>query len=138
MPKADRTILYIEDNHANLMLVEKVIAMIDGVVMLSASSGEEGLELLRSTSPDLVLLDINLPGIDGFDVLHAIRADEAYHDVPVVAMSASASRAELAEGLSAGFDNYLTKPFDVRLFMRVVREYLELQAPPSGEPPEKL
>ncbi|WP_346763347.1 response regulator [Mangrovimicrobium sediminis] len=121
---ANRKILYVEDNSANLSLVQKVLAMVDGIEMTAATTGEQGLELARVSPPDLILLDINLPGMNGFEVLQGIRADARLKSIPVIAMTASATRAELADGMRAGFDCYLTKPFDVRRFLVVVEEYL--------------
>jgi len=122
----DKKILYIEDNVANLTLVDKVLQLVAGVELVSARTGELGIELARELKPDLVLLDINLPGMNGYDVLKSLRADAELADVPVIAMTASATRADLQEGLRAGFDDYLTKPFDIRKFLGLVEEYLDI------------
>ena len=123
-----KRIVYIEDNTANAVLVSKVLRDVDGLEVVCADSGEEGLRIVRETSPDLVLLDINLPGMGGYEVLKALRGDPRVSSTPVVAMTASASRDDLAAGLKAGFDDYLTKPFDLRHFLRLVDTYLGLKA----------
>lgn len=120
-----RKILYIEDNIANRTLVEKVLQLVDGLEMIPADSGEQGLVVAADVQPDLILLDINLPGMNGFEVLQALRADETLRDIPVIAMTASATRAELQEGMDAGFDNYMTKPFDIRRFLSIVEDYFK-------------
>jgi CheY-like chemotaxis protein len=122
--ETSRKILYVEDNAANAVLVRKILRNIEDLEVICADSGEEGLRIVYETSPDLVLLDINLPGIGGYDVLRTLRSDPAFSNTPVVAMTASASREDLAAGLKAGFDDYLTKPFDLRHFLRIVDTHL--------------
>ena len=123
-----RKILYIEDNAANAVLVRKVLRDIEDVEVVCADSGEAGLQIVHETAPDLVLLDINLPGMGGYDVLKVLRSDPAFAVTPVIAMTASASRDDLAMGLKAGFDEYLTKPFDLRHFLRIIDTYLGVKA----------
>lgn len=119
-----KTILYIEDNQANLTLLERVIGLMDGVRMVPGTSGEEGLDLVEQVKPDLILLDINLPGISGLEVLHSLKGMPHTSAIPVIALTASASNAELEEGLEAGFNEYLTKPFHVKDFLEIVKGYL--------------
>jgi len=121
-----KKILYIEDNKTNAMLVTKVLRNVEGVELCCAANGEEGLELARSMSPDLVLLDIGLPGMSGYDVLRYIREDTGLAGTRVVAMTASASQDDVAVGVQAGFDAYLTKPFDIRHFLRLLDKLLDL------------
>ena len=125
---ARKKILYIEDNAANAVLVTKVLRGIEGLEIVCADSGEEGLRVAKTETPDLVLLDINLPGMCGYEVLKTLRSDPTFSSTPVIAMTASASRDDLANGLNAGFDDYLTKPFDLRHFLRIVDTYLGLKA----------
>lgn len=115
-----RTVLFIEDQAESRELMQRVIERLDGVTMLTAASGEEGLALAASTRVDLVLVDINLPGISGLDVLARLRADEAARTLPVIAVSARAMDDDIRSGLDAGFDAYLTKPLDLDRARRII------------------
>ena len=112
-----RTLLYVEDNPANLMLVEDLIARRPDVRLLSAIDGNRGVEIARASLPDVILMDINLPGINGIQALQVLRADPATAHIPVVALSANAIPRDIAKGLEAGFFRYLTKPIKVNEFM---------------------
>jgi len=112
-----RTLLYVEDNPANLMLVEDLIARRPDIRLLSAADGDRGIELARASRPDVILMDINLPGISGIQALKILRADPATAHIPVVALSANAIPRDIVKGLEAGFFRYLTKPIKVNEFM---------------------
>ncbi len=112
-----RTLLYVEDNPANLMLVEDLIARRPDIRLLSARDGNRGIEIARASRPDVILMDINLPGISGFQALKILRADPATAHIPVIAISANAIPRDIEKGLEAGFFNYLTKPIKVHQFM---------------------
>ena len=112
-----RTLLYVEDNPANLMLVEDLIARRPDVRLLCATDGNRGVEMARASRPDVILMDINLPGISGIQALKILRADPATTHIPVVALSANALPRDIAKGLEAGFFRYLTKPIKVNEFM---------------------
>jgi signal transduction histidine kinase/AmiR/NasT family two-component response regulator len=112
-----RTLLYIEDNPANLMLVEDLIARRPDVRLVSAMDGIRGIEIARASRPDVILMDINLPGISGIQALTMLRADPATAHIPIVALSANAMPRDIAKGLEAGFFRYLTKPIKVNEFM---------------------
>jgi len=112
-----RTLLYVEDNPANLMLVEDLIARRPDIRLLSAMDGNRGVELARASRPDVILMDINLPGISGIQALNLLRADPATEHIPVVALSANAIPRDIEKGLEAGFFHYLTKPIKVNEFM---------------------
>lgn len=103
-------VLYIEDNPANLRLMEMIFSRLDGLTLISAPNAEIGLEIAAGQQPDVVLMDINLPGIDGYQALSAIHSDNRTMDIPVIAVSASAMPKEIEKGQQAGFRNYLTKP----------------------------
>ncbi|MCY7304865.1 MAG: response regulator [Rhodoferax sp.] len=111
------TLLYVEDNPANLELVEQLIARRTDLRLISATDGNSGIELARSFLPEVILLDINLPGISGIQALSILRADPATAHIPVVALSANASPRDIEKGLAAGFFLYLTKPVQVNQFM---------------------
>jgi len=112
-----RTLLYVEDNPANLMLVEDLIARRSDIRLLSAADGDRGIEIARASRPDVILMDINLPGISGIQALKILRADPATAHIPVVAISANAIPHDIEKGLAAGFFRYLTKPIKVKEFM---------------------
>ena len=111
------TLLYVEDNPANLMLVEDIIARRSDIRLLSARDGISGIELARAFLPDVILMDINLPGISGLQTLKILAEDSTTAHIPVVALSANAIPRDIENGLKAGFFRYLTKPIKVNEFM---------------------
>ena len=115
-----RTLLYVEDNPANLMLVEDIIARRPDIRLLSARNGRQGVKLARATLPDVILMDINLPGISGIDALKMLVDDPVTAHIPVVALSANAMPRDIEKGLEAGFFRYLTKPIKVNEFMETL------------------
>ena len=112
-----RTLLYVEDNPANLMLVEDLIARRPDIRLLTARDGNRGIEIARASLPDVILMDINLPGISGIQALKVLAQDAATARIPVVALSANAVPRDIARGMEAGFFRYLTKPIKVNEFM---------------------
>jgi CheY-like chemotaxis protein len=123
-----RTLLYVEDNPANLKLIEQLIARRPDIHLLSAREGNLGIELARAHRPDVILMDINLPGISGIDALHILREDPATAHIPVIALSANAMPRDIEKGLQAGFFRYLTKPIRVNEFMETLGVALEFAA----------
>jgi PAS domain S-box-containing protein len=119
-----RTLLYVEDNPANLMLVEQIIENHPHVRMLSARNGSLGIALARAHLPDVILMDINLPGISGIEALKILREDPATKHIPVVALSANAMLRDIERGLEAGFFRYLTKPIKIDEFMNALDDAL--------------
>ncbi|HVS31240.1 MAG TPA: PAS domain S-box protein [Thermoanaerobaculia bacterium] len=115
-----RTLLYVEDNPANLQLVERLIGRRSDLRLLSAVDGNRGLELARAHRPDVILMDINLPGISGIDALKILRDDVKTSHIPVVALSANAMPRDIQRGLQAGFFRYLTKPIKVAEFLEML------------------
>ena len=111
------TVLYIEDNQANMKLVAGLIARRPDTLLLTANAANFGIELARSRLPDVILMDINLPGMSGIQALKILREDPLTAHIPVVAVSASAMVGDVRKGLDAGFFNYLTKPINVREFL---------------------
>ena len=106
-------VLIVEDNERNLKLVRDVLGFA-GFATLEARTAEAGIELARLQKPDIVLMDINLPGMTGFEALAALRADALTASIPVLAVTAYAMKGDRARILAAGFDGYLEKPVDVR------------------------
>ena len=115
-----RTLLYVEDNPANLELVEQLIARRPDLRLLSAADGDLGVEFARAYQPEVILMDINLPGISGIAALKILRADPSTAHIPVIALSANAVPHDIQRALEAGFFNYLTKPIKVNQFMEAL------------------
>jgi PAS domain S-box-containing protein len=131
---AIRTLLYVEDNPANLMLVEDLIARRTDLRLLSARNGNRGIEIARESRPDLILMDINLPGISGIRALKILADDPITAHIPVIALSANAIPRDIEKGLEAGFLRYLTKPIKVDEFMKMLDIALEHAQAQSGAP----
>ena len=123
-PLAETVVLYVEDNPANLALVEQILARHPGVRLISADSGPAGLALARTHRPALILLDIHLPGMDGYELLARLRADEATRAIPAVALTAQAMPRDARRAIEAGFDEYMAKPIDVPVFDTLLRRFL--------------
>ena len=127
-----RTLLYVEDNPANLKLVEQLIARRPDMRLLSARDGNLGIQLARANQPEVILMDINLPGISGIEALRILREDPATAHIPVVALSANAMPRDIERGLEAGFFRYLTKPIKVNEFMQTLDGALEFARQEAG------
>jgi PAS domain S-box-containing protein len=112
-----RTLLYVEDNPANLMLVEDLVARRSDLRLISASDGRRGVEAALASLPDVILMDINLPGISGIEALKILSEDLTTAHIPIIALSANAIPRDIAKGLEAGFFRYLTKPIKIDEFM---------------------
>ncbi len=122
---AARTLLYVEDNPANLKLIEQLIARRPDMRLLSARDGNAGIQLARDHQPEVILMDINLPGISGIEALRILRQDSETWHIPVIALSANAMPRDIEKGLEAGFFRYLTKPIKVDEFMHTLDTALE-------------
>ncbi|HEY3364305.1 MAG TPA: PAS domain S-box protein [Symbiobacteriaceae bacterium] len=120
-----RTFLYIEDNPSNVRLMERIIAAYPSVRLLTAPTASLGLDLAFSLHPDLIIVDIHLPDMNGFAVMERLQASEITGRIPVIALSASAMPREVERGKAAGFRTYLTKPLDVPLFLMTVDQLLK-------------
>jgi CheY-like chemotaxis protein len=117
-------LLYVEDNPANLQLVERLIGRRNDLRLLSAVDGIRGVELARAALPDVILMDINLPGISGIEALKILREDKTTAHIPIVALSANAMPRDIKRGLDAGFFRYLTKPIKVSEFTDALNQAL--------------
>jgi CheY-like chemotaxis protein len=133
-----RTLLYVEDNPANLELVEQLIARRPDLRLLSAADGNLGIEFARAYQPEVILMDINLPGISGIAAMQVLRADPSTAHIPIIALSANAVPRDIERALEAGFFNYLTKPIKVEQFMDALDRALKhvQSAPARGAAPE--
>ena len=123
--KPKHTLLYIEDNPANMKLVEQLIALRSDIELFTAINGTLGVELARSLQPDVILMDINLPGINGLEAMQILREDRSTTYIPVVALSANAMLRDIELGFKAGFFRYLTKPIKVKEFMETLNVAFE-------------
>jgi PAS domain S-box-containing protein len=128
-----RTLLYVEDNPANLKLIEQLIARRPDMRLLTATDGNLGIQLARDHQPQVILMDINLPGISGLEALKILRADPATAHIPVIALSANAMPRDVEKGLKAGFFRYLTKPIRVDEFMDTLDVALKFAGQEVGQ-----
>jgi signal transduction histidine kinase/ActR/RegA family two-component response regulator len=123
-----RTVLCVEDNPANLQLVRRLLLRRPDLVLIEAKDGRRGIELARSEQPDVILMDINLPGISGLTALHILADDALTSHIPVLALSANAMPRDIEKGLAAGFFRYLTKPIKLGEFLAALDLALERSA----------
>lgn len=129
IPRADATggtILVVDDHEPNRVLLADILEM-QGYAVLAASSGEEALERIRSNHPDLILLDVNMPGVDGLEVCRRLRADPATTSLPIILVTSLTHREHRLEGIAAGANDYLTKPIDRTDLLLRVRNALHLR-----------
>jgi len=122
LPRLDGSILYVEDNPANLLLMEAIIERVEGLDLITARNAELGLELAESRRPVAIIMDIGLPGMNGFEALKLLRLNDKTRDIPVIALSADAMAGHVKKGLDAGFLAYLTKPFNIGEVVDAIEE----------------
>jgi PAS domain S-box-containing protein len=130
MPR--RTLLYVEDNPANLELVEQLVARRPDLRILGAADGSLGIEFARAYQPEVILMDINLPGISGIEAMKILRSDPSTAHIPIIALSANAVPRDIEKALEAGFFSYLTKPIKVSEFMEALDVALAFSQSASG------
>lgn len=117
-------ILYIEDDFSNRLLVRRVLTA-EGYTVVEAENGPEGLRVAREEKPDLVLVDINMPDMDGYEVTARLRQIPEMADVPIVALTANVLRGDREKSLAAGCDGYIQKPLDVDMLPTQIATFLE-------------
>ena len=117
-----KTLLYVEDNSANMRVVEAIIARDDSIDLLTATNGEHGLELAKKCLPDLILLDIHLPKMSGYEIFEELKSDQNTKHIPVIALTADAMPIDIEKGLKAGFIKYVTKPIKIDLLMGAIND----------------
>ena len=122
-----RVLLYVEDHPMNLRLMQQILALRKDLELCSAPTAEAGIAMARAQPPALVLMDINLPGLDGYAALALLKADPATFNIPVMAVSANAMKGDRERGLAAGFADYITKPLDVTAFLQRLEAMLPTQ-----------
>jgi CheY-like chemotaxis protein len=125
-------VLCVEDNPASLYLIQQALSSRKDIRLITASNGQTGIEMARAHLPDVILMDNNMPVLSGREAQRILRADPATANIPVIAVSASAFRETVAEGLSAGFFRYLTKPVDLAALREAVDSALEEVARRKG------
>ena len=118
-------LLYVEDNPDNLILMDMIVEHIDGLSMISAHTAELGIELARQERPDVIILDINLPGMSGLDAVKTLRGMSETQTTPILALSAAATQGDIKKGLAAGFDHYMTKPIQVAELIKAIQGALD-------------
>jgi PAS domain S-box-containing protein len=123
-PSDRRTLLYIEDSPSSLRLMEEVMEGVEDIKMVSARTAELGLDMAKTMMPDIIVMDIMLPGIDGYEALKHIQSSKLTNHIPVIALSAYAMEPDIEKGMEAGFYSYLTKPIDIRKTINVIRDVL--------------
>ncbi|MFM8322018.1 MAG: response regulator [Chloroflexota bacterium] len=125
-PPQDATILYVEDNADNRMLVRRIL-MAEGLSIIEAYNAQHALKILETQTPDLILMDINMPDIDGYTLTSRLKAIPALKSVPIIAMTANALKGDRERSLDAGCDGYIQKPIDVDALPRQVFRFLALK-----------
>ncbi len=120
------TILYIEDNDANRMLVRRVL-MAEGYTVVEVPNPLEAIEKLRTTMPNLVLMDINMPDIDGYTLTAMIREYSEFDHIPIIALTANVMKGDKEKSLEAGCDGYIQKPIDIDTLPVQVDKYMKLK-----------
>ncbi len=128
------TILYIEDNEVNVLLVEELVKSLGGLTIVSELTGSAGVERAIALRPDLVLIDLQLPDFDGYEVLRRLRAEPRTRAIPCVAVSANAMREDVERGLATGFADYWTKPIDFAVFIAAIERMFPQSPSPAEEP----
>jgi len=119
-------LLYVEDNMANMRLIEQLIARHPEMRLLTAPNGKIGIDIARASMPDVILMDINLPGINGIETMKILRCDPTTAHIPIIAISANAMPHDIECGLEAGFFRYLTKPIKIDVLMETLLLALEV------------
>ncbi len=119
-------ILYIEDNPDNRMLVRRIL-MVEDYVVLEAQDGAKGIELALQEHPDLILMDMNLPEVDGYELTRRLRDQSALDDVPIIAMTANVMHGDREKSLMAGCDGYIPKPIDVDALPQQIATFLKIK-----------
>jgi CheY-like chemotaxis protein len=119
---SEKTILCIEDNYQNRILVNRILSS-RGYTIIEAADGPSGWEMIQTLKPPLVLLDIDLPGMDGIEIVDRVRKDEALRHIPVIALTAEAMQGDRERFLTAGCDDYLSKPIQVQQLLQIVERH---------------
>ncbi len=126
--------LYVEDNSDNLKLMESILQCRPYISLLTAPLAQTGIELARSHQPDIILMDINLPGMDGYEALKCLKSYDRTKEIPVIALSTNVMPEDIERGKPAGFIEYITKPINVNKFLEVADGVLTTHFSCQGTP----
>jgi two-component system cell cycle response regulator DivK len=121
-----RVILIVEDDHMSSKLLRDLLQF-RGYTILEAADGKQGVDMARAKMPDLIIMDIQMPVMDGFEATHILKADPLTKSIPVIALTACAMQGDREKCMEAGCDEYIAKPLNIRTFVAKVKEYLEKQ-----------
>jgi two-component system cell cycle response regulator DivK len=135
MADLSQTILYVEDNVDNRTLVRRILQA-EGYAVLEAGSAKETLDVIEGRTPDLILVDINMPEVDGYTLTARIKSDPRFASIPVIAITANVMRGDRERTLAAGCDGYIQKPIDVDFLPRQVARFLPRVKPAGYGRPE--
>jgi CheY-like chemotaxis protein/anti-sigma regulatory factor (Ser/Thr protein kinase) len=127
-PDISGTLLYVEDNPSNMQLMKTLVENIRGLTMISANTAELGIEMARTQQPDVVIFDINLPGMSGIEALGGLKKLKEIAHIPILALSASAGKKDIERGLEAGFQSYLTKPLQITELVDTLKDLLDARS----------
>jgi two-component system, cell cycle response regulator DivK len=123
---SNHRVLYVEDDDHNFLLVKRTLEVLPGVEVFHAATAQDGLESARSEIPDLILMDVQLPGMDGLELTRELKKDQALQNVPVMALTANVMKGEKERALEAGCAEFVPKPFNLQGFRQLVARYLGL------------
>lgn len=118
-----KKIVYIEDNQANLRFMKKVLQSRGDVELYCAEEAREGIDIVRRERPDIILMDIQMPGMDGYEAFALLQEDAATKSIPVIAVSANAMESDIKHALKIGFSAYLTKPVEIQLLFDTIDQF---------------
>jgi len=125
------TLVYIEDNALNILVVERMLEDLEHTLVV-ANDGRTGVELVKKQLPDLVLMDIGIPDLDGYEVARLLRSDETTKKIPIIALTAHAMNGDRDRCLAAGCDEYLAKPFQFPAFEALIAKFIPTPVPTDG------
>ena len=125
-----RRLLYIEDNQDNLYILQLRFDVLGGYELMSATDGAAGIAMAAAERPDLILMDLNLPQIDGWEATRRLKADPATRDIPIIALSAHAMAGDREKALATGCDDFDTKPIEFDRLLAKIEQALATQPPP--------
>jgi CheY-like chemotaxis protein len=120
-------LLYIEDNIINMLLVEHIMRLRPNIKFRKANTAEIGIQIAREEQPSLILMDINLDGMDGYEALSILKATPKTAQIPIVAVTANAMKEDFSKGIAAGFSEYITKPIDVSELLKTIDRFIPNQ-----------
>jgi CheY-like chemotaxis protein len=118
-----KVILIAEDDQKNIKLIRDLLNIL-GCITLEATDGKEAIEIAKAKKPDLILMDIQMPVMDGIEAMKILKADADSKNIPIIALTAYAMRGDEERMLGAGYDGYMGKPIDTRDFLRIIKQYL--------------